>query len=72
MILILIKKADPANLDSEAKTFQQAGQVWYPDSSFKTSQAIKDFSREELPLIIFANFRGFSGGQKGKFVITCK
>lgn len=58
--------ADPANLDSEAKTVQQAGQVWYPDSSYKTAQAIKDFNREELPLIVFANWRGFSGGQKGK------
>lgn len=56
--------ADPANLDSEAKTFQQAGQVWYPDSSYKTAQAIKDFSHEELPLIILANWRGFSGGTK--------
>lgn len=59
--------ADPANLDSEAKTFQQAGQVWFPDSSYKTAQAIKDFGREELPLIILANWRGFSGGQKGKY-----
>lgn len=59
--------ADPANLDSESKTCQQAGQVWYPDSSFKTAQAIKDFSREELPLIIFANWRGFSGGQKDMY-----
>lgn len=58
--------ADPANLDSESKTVQQAGQVWYPDSSYKTAQAIKDFGREELPLLIFANWRGFSGGQKGK------
>lgn len=59
--------ADPANLDSESKTIQQAGQVWYPDSSFKTAQAIKDFSREELPLIIFANWRGFSGGMKDMY-----
>ncbi|KAL9876922.1 acetyl-CoA carboxylase isoform 1-T1 [Glossina fuscipes fuscipes] len=59
--------ADPANLDSEAKTLQQAGQVWYPDSSFKTAQAIKDFNREGLPLIIFANWRGFSGGMKDMY-----
>ncbi|KAL1397350.1 hypothetical protein pipiens_002541 [Culex pipiens pipiens] len=59
--------ADPANLDSEAKTFQQAGQVWFPDSSYKTAQAIKDFGREELPLIILANWRGFSGGQKDMY-----
>jgi len=56
--------ADPANLDSDAKSIQQAGQVWFPDSAYKTSQAIRDFSREQLPLIIFANWRGFSGGMK--------
>lgn len=63
----LTMPADPANLDSEAKTFQQAGQVWYPDSSYKTAQAIKDFAREELPLIILANWRGFSGGMKDMY-----
>lgn len=63
----LTMPADPANLDSEAKTFQQAGQVWYPDSSYKTAQAIKDFSREELPLVILANWRGFSGGMKDMY-----
>ena len=59
--------ADPANLDSEAKTVSQAGQVWFPDSAYKTAQAIKDFNREQLPLFIFANWRGFSGGMKGQF-----
>lgn len=49
------------------QTFQQAGQVWYPDSSFKTAQAIRDFGREELPLFIFANWRGFSGGMKDMY-----
>uniref|UniRef100_A0A8C6ZBV2 Acetyl-CoA carboxylase beta n=1 Tax=Nothoprocta perdicaria TaxID=30464 RepID=A0A8C6ZBV2_NOTPE len=57
--------ADPANPDSEAKIIQQAGQVWFPDSAFKTAQAIRDFNRERLPLMIFANWRGFSGGMKG-------
>ncbi|ETE64281.1 Acetyl-CoA carboxylase, partial [Ophiophagus hannah] len=27
-------------------------------------KAIKDFNREGLPLIVFANWRGFSGGMK--------
>lgn len=45
---------------------QQAGQVWFPDSAYKTAQVIKDFNREKLPLMIFANWRGFSGGMKGK------
>lgn len=47
------------------QTVSQAGQVWFPDSAYKTSQAIKDLNREGLPLIIFANWRGFSGGMKG-------
>lgn len=59
--------ADPANLDSEAKLISQAGQVWFPDSAYKTSQAIKDFNREGLPLMIFANWRGFSGGMKDMY-----
>lgn len=59
--------ADPANLDSESKVMQQAGQVWFPDSAFKTAQAIGDFNRERLPLMIFANWRGFSGGMKDMY-----
>jgi len=47
----------------------QAGQVWYPDSAYKTAQAIRDFDQEELPLIIFANWRGFSGGMRGTDLI---
>ncbi|XP_022251456.1 acetyl-CoA carboxylase isoform X2 [Limulus polyphemus] len=63
----LVIPADPANLDSETKLVSQAGQVWFPDSAYKTAQAIKDFNREELPLFIFANWRGFSGGMKDMY-----
>ncbi|XP_019657379.1 acetyl-CoA carboxylase 2 isoform X2 [Ailuropoda melanoleuca] len=63
----VVVPADPANLDSEAKIIQQAGQVWLPDSAYKTAQAIKDFNRERLPLMIFANWRGFSGGMKDMY-----
>ncbi len=63
----LEQPADPANFDSDARTIQQAGQVWFPDSAFKTAQAINDFKRENLPLMIFANWRGFSGGMKDMF-----
>ncbi|PAA64942.1 hypothetical protein BOX15_Mlig015514g1 [Macrostomum lignano] len=56
--------ADPANPESDARTTSQAGQVWFPDSAFKTSAAIRDFGREGLPLMVFANWRGFSGGMK--------
>ena len=43
--------------------------VWFPDSAFKTAQAIQDFNREDLPLFIFANWRGFSGGMRGERTI---
>ncbi|KAJ3105264.1 acetyl-coenzyme-A carboxylase [Phlyctochytrium planicorne] len=60
--------ADPANDQSVEQTSVEAGQVWYPNSSFKTAQAIKDFNKgEQLPLIIFANWRGFSGGQSDMY-----
>ncbi|XP_009995147.1 PREDICTED: acetyl-CoA carboxylase 2 [Chaetura pelagica] len=59
--------ADPANPESEAKIIQQAGQVWFPDSAFKTAQVIRDFNREHLPLMIFANWRGFSSGMKDMY-----
>jgi acetyl-CoA carboxylase/biotin carboxylase 1 len=60
--------ADPASEHSTEQTVVEAGQVWYPNSSFKTAQAINDFNHgEQLPLIIFANWRGFSGGQSDMY-----
>ena len=42
-----------------------AGKVWFPDSAFKTAQALRDFNKgEQLPVMIFANWRGFSGGTR--------
>ena len=42
--------------------------MWYPDSAYKTAQAIQDFNKgENLPLIIFANWRGFSGGTRDMY-----
>jgi acetyl-CoA carboxylase carboxyltransferase component len=43
------------------------GQVFFPDSAYKTAQAISDFNFEGLPLIIFANWRGFAGGLRDMF-----
>jgi len=63
-----IVPADPANPLSRQSVLAQAGQVWYPDSAFKTAQAIADFNAaENLPLMIFANWRGFSGGTRDMF-----
>lgn len=41
--------------------------MWYPDSAHKTAQTIRDLNNEGLPLMIFANWRGFSGGQRDMF-----
>eukprot|EP01094_Clydonella_sp_ATCC50884_P002538 TRINITY_DN11939_c0_g1_i1.p1 TRINITY_DN11939_c0_g1~~TRINITY_DN11939_c0_g1_i1.p1 ORF type:complete len:2190 (+),score=948.83 TRINITY_DN11939_c0_g1_i1:693-6572(+) len=62
------KPADPANVESQELVSMNAGKVWFPDSAYKTAQAIADFNNgEELPLIIFANWRGFSGGMRDMF-----
>lgn len=61
------KPADPADITSQEKLVQQAGGVWFPDSAYKTAQALRDFNREGLPCMIFANWRGFSGGQRDMF-----
>ncbi|PWY98047.1 acetyl-CoA carboxylase [Testicularia cyperi] len=59
--------ADPANPNSTEQRIMEAGQVWYPNSAYKTAQAIWDFDREGLPLVILANWRGFSGGQQDMY-----
>ena len=62
-----VKPADPADVKASEAVIQEAGCVWFPNSAYKTAQAIKDFRTEDLPLIIFANWRGFSGGQRDMF-----
>ena len=63
-----VTPADPANPDSTEMVSLEAGQVWYPNSAFKTAQAISDFNHgEQLPLMILANWRGFSGGQRDMY-----
>lgn len=59
--------ADPASADSKERVVMRAGQVWYPDSAYKTSQAINDMSGEGLPIMILANWRGFSGGMQDMY-----
>jgi acetyl-CoA carboxylase/biotin carboxylase 1 len=56
--------ADPADPNSRESVMPQAGQVLFPDSSYKTAQALRDFNNEGLPVMIFANWRGFSGGSR--------
>ncbi|KAJ9625548.1 acetyl-coenzyme-A carboxylase [Taxawa tesnikishii (nom. ined.)] len=63
-----VTPADPANPDSMEVISQEAGGVWYPNSAFKTAQALRDFNNgEQLPVMILANWRGFSGGQRDMY-----
>ncbi|KAF2276297.1 acetyl-CoA carboxylase [Westerdykella ornata] len=63
-----VTPADPANPSSTEQITSEAGGVWYPNSAFKTAQAINDFNHgEQLPLMILANWRGFSGGQRDMY-----
>jgi acetyl-CoA carboxylase carboxyltransferase component len=55
--------ADPGEMDSSEKIVHQTGHVMYPDTALKIAKAIKDFNKEELPLIIFANWREISSIQ---------
>ncbi|KAJ2657882.1 acetyl-coenzyme-A carboxylase [Coemansia sp. RSA 1199] len=65
--------ADPANPTSEEQVLQESGTVWYPNSAYKTAQAIANFNNgEQLPLMIFANWRGFSGGQRNIYFEVLK
>ena len=68
LLPLILTNATPHTALSQAIQ-PQAGQVWYPDSAYKTAQVIQDFNRgENLPLIIFANWRGFSGEGWAAFV----
>ncbi|KAF2482716.1 acetyl-CoA carboxylase acc1 [Neohortaea acidophila] len=63
-----VMPADAANPESMEQVTSEAGGVWYPNSAFKTAQAIRDFNKgEQLPLMILANWRGFSGGQRDMY-----
>eukprot|EP00929_Paragymnodinium_shiwhaense_P108028 TRINITY_DN74365_c0_g1_i1.p1 TRINITY_DN74365_c0_g1~~TRINITY_DN74365_c0_g1_i1.p1 ORF type:complete len:2071 (+),score=634.24 TRINITY_DN74365_c0_g1_i1:56-6268(+) len=65
--------ADPANMESHDIKEPQAGQVLFPDSSYKLATAIRDFNRgENLPLVILANWRGFSGGTRDMYAEVLK
>ena len=63
-----VTPADPANPDSMEMVTTEAGGVWYPNSAFKTAQALRDFNNgEQLPVMVLANWRGFSGGQRDMY-----
>jgi biotin carboxylase/acetyl-CoA carboxylase carboxyltransferase component len=58
---------DPSDLDSSKKIIMQSPNVLYPDTSYKISKTIQNVAVEGLPLLIIANWRGFSGGTRDMY-----
>ena len=59
--------ADNENLNSSRTILKRGTNVLYPESSYKMAQSIRDSNRENIPLILWMNWRGFSGGGKDMF-----
>lgn len=61
--------ADPADVTSAESLESRAPCVWHPDSAFKTASLLQDMRSpgERLPIFVFANWRGFSGGRRDMF-----
>lgn len=68
----LNEPCDPGDPMSTNQTSIQAGCVLYPDSSFKMAQFINDCNVEKIPLLILANWRGFSGGARDMYKSVLK
>ena len=58
---------DPADLTSSNKINKMSPNILYPDTSYKISKTIRDCNIEGLPLIIIADWRGFSGGTRDMY-----
>jgi biotin carboxylase/acetyl-CoA carboxylase carboxyltransferase component/biotin carboxyl carrier protein len=58
---------DPGNVLTSIQNTVHSGRVWYPDSAYKTAQTINDANREGLPLLVWVNWRGFSGGTRDMY-----
>ena len=63
----LVVPADPGDFSTSERRIQHPGCLWLPDSAAKTAEALEDMGREQLPMIILANWRGFSGGLRDLF-----
>ena len=59
-----IVPANPADPNSREAVMPQAGQILLPGLSYKTVKALRDFTNKGLRVMIFAYWRGFSGGSR--------
>lgn len=58
---------DHADVKSKTIVTQKANFVLYPETSYKIAQFMHECNTEKLPLVIIANWRGFSGGTKDMY-----
>jgi biotin carboxylase/acetyl-CoA carboxylase carboxyltransferase component/biotin carboxyl carrier protein len=58
---------DPADLTSSNKINKMSPNILYPDTSYKIAKTIRDCDIEGLPLLIIADWRGFSGGTRDMY-----
>lgn len=67
-----VTRIDHADDQSDEKVTQKPNNVLFPDTSYKISQFMHECNVEKLPLVIIANWRGFSGGTKDMFESVLK
>jgi len=58
---------DPADLSSSNRTDKMSPNILYPDTSYKIAKTIRDCNIENVPILIVADWRGFSGGTHDMF-----
>ena len=58
---------DPADLSSANRTDKMSPNILYPDTSYKIAKTIRDCNIEDIPMLIVADWRGFSGGTHDMF-----
>lgn len=62
-----VTPCDPADLSSANRTEKMSPNILYPDTSYKISKTIRDCNIEKIPILIVADWRGFSGGTRDMF-----
>ena len=55
-------QCDPADSSSSRREINKPNHVLFPDTSYKIAQFINECNVEKTPVVIVANWRGFSGG----------
>ena len=62
-----VTPCDPGNLTSSIQKETQSPYILYPDTAYKIAKTIQAVQVESLPLLILADWRGFSGGTRDMY-----